>query len=563
MALLVLGLTAILAAAYVIYGRILGRYMRLDDNNPTPACRINDGMDYVPAKGGFLLGQHFSAIAAAAPIVGPIMAGMLFGWVPAVLWLVLGAILIGGVHDFMALAASIRHGASSIGQLVRQYISPFSQKSYLIFVWITLMYVIIAFADLTAHTFTQVSGETALGPGVVVSSFLYLAIGVVMGVTLRKSNLPLWAATAIFLPMVFVSIWLGTRLPASLIQALQGMPVKGWEVILLAYCFAASLIPVWLLLQPRGYLGGWFLYLVIGIGLIGVLFGGFTINYPAFDLKGGLSSFSTGKPLFPILFVTIACGACSGFHGIVASGTTSKQLRRESDVRLVGYGAMLLESLTAILALSTLMILAKGSELAKGDPDLVYANGIAGYLGLLGVDRHLALSFALLAFSTFIYDTLDVSTRLARYVVQELFSWKSFAGSVAATVASLAFPLIFLMLAKEKGYKIAWPIFGTSNQLLAALTLLVVSVWLKKTGRNPVLTLVPMVFIMAVTLASLGLQIRPLIVWLTRHGELKATDLVSGIVGTILLALTVCLMFDAIASLRRVPKLAEAAATSS
>jgi len=563
MALLVLGLTAILAAAYVIYGRFLGRYMRLDDNNPTPACRINDGIDYVPAKGGFLLGQHFSAIAAAAPIVGPIMGGLLFGWVPAVLWLVLGAILIGGVHDFMALAASVRHGASSIGELVKQYISPFSQKSYLIFVWITLMYVIIAFADLTAHTFTQVAGETVLGPGVVVSSFLYLTIGVVMGVTLRKSSLPLWAATAIFLPMVFVSIWLGTHLPASVIETLQGMPVKGWEVVLLGYCFAASLIPVWLLLQPRGYLGGWFLYLVIGIGLIGVLFGGFPINYPAFDLKGGLSSFSTGKPLFPILFVTIACGACSGFHGIVASGTTSKQLRRESDARLVGYGAMLLESLTAILALSTLMILAKGSELAKGDPDLVYANGIASYLGLLGVDRQLALSFALLAFSTFIYDTLDVSTRLARYVVQELFSWKSFAGSIAATVASLAFPLVFLMLAKEKGYKVAWPIFGTSNQLLAALTLLVVSVWLRKTGRNPVPTLVPMVFIMAVTLASLGLQIKPLIMWLATHGELKATDLVSGIVGTVLLALTLCLVFDAIASFRRVPKLAEAAASSS
>jgi carbon starvation protein len=397
----------------------------------------------------------------------------------------------------------------------------------------------------------------------VVSSFLYLMIGIVMGVTLRKSSLPLWAATAIFLPMVFLSIWLGTRLPASVIQSLQSMPVKGWEVVLLGYCFAASLIPVWLLLQPRGYLGGWFLYLVIGIGLIGVLFGGFPINYPAFDLKEGLSSFSTGKPLFPILFVTIACGACSGFHGIVASGTTSKQLRRESDARLVGYGAMLLESLTAILALTTLMILAKGSELAKGDPDLVYANGIASYLGLLGVDRQLALSFALLAFSTFIYDTLDVSTRLARYVVQELFSWKSFAGSIAATVASLAFPLIFLMLAKEKGYKVAWPIFGTSNQLLAALTLLVVSVWLRKTGRSPVLTLVPMVFIMAVTLASLGLQIRPLIMWLTKHGELKATDLVSGIVGTVLLALTLCLVFDAIASFRRVPKLAEAAASSS
>ncbi len=219
------------------------------------------------------------------------------------------------------------------------------------------------------------------------------------------------------------------------------------------------------------------LYLTIIIGLMGSLFGGFKIQYPAWNVSG-LHSLSGGKLLFPFLFITIACGACSGFHAIVCSGTTSRQLNKESDARPIGYGAMLMEGLVAVLALATVMMLPKGSKDLMTDPNLIYAQGLAKYLGLLGIGFNIAFPFALLAFSTFVYDTLDVSTRLARYILQELTGLKGFLGSLVATLVSLGVPLVFLLLTKEKAYLVAWPIFGTSNQMLASLTLLVISVWL-------------------------------------------------------------------------------------
>jgi carbon starvation protein len=535
-----------LAAGYFLYGRFVVRGFGLDDSRPTPACEINDGVDYVPARASMLLGQHFSAIAAAGPIVGPILAGLWFGWLPAALWIVLGAIFIGGVHDFSSLAASVRHKAGSMGEIVRQHMSPTAHKLFLTFVWLALVYVIIAFTDITAQTFKTVARDEAFGPGVAVSSILYLALGVLMGVLMRSGRLKLGAATAIFVPAVVAVIWLGTRLPASWEQTLAAVPVKGWEVALLVYCFVASLVPMWLLLQPRGYLGGWFLYLTIFVGLAGTLFGGYGIEYPAVNLDG-LKSVVNGKLVFPILFITVACGACSGFHGIVSGGTTSKQIQKESDARPVGYGAMILEAVVAILALATVMMLPKGDPMLKSDPNLIYANGLATYMGLVGVKYSLALAFALLAFSTFVYDTLDVSTRLARYILQELLGWRSRTGSVVATFVTLLLPLIFLMLTKEKGYLVAWPIFGTSNQLLASLTLLAISVWLAKTGRHALVTLVPMVFMLGMTIWALVLQVRPLwsAVIAGQAGAMKPDALISGIVGSVLLALTAWLAVEA------------------
>jgi len=292
----------------------------------------------------------------------------------------------------------------------------------------------------------------------------------VMGILLYRFHWKVGKATLVFLPVVMLIIWAGPHLPASMLNFLASVPVKGWDVVLLGYCFLAAVIPVWLLLQPRGYLGGWLLYLVIAAGLGGALFGRIPLAYPALNLQG-LASALNGKPLLPLLFITIACGACSGFHGIVASGTTSKQLARERDARPVGYGAMLLEALVAVLALATVMALAPGSPALKEDPNLIYARGIARYLGLAGISPVLALSFALLAFSTFVYDTLDVCTRLARYILQEFTGLKGRSGGWLATAATLVLPLLFLLSTKEKGYLVAWPIFGSSNQLLAALTL--------------------------------------------------------------------------------------------
>jgi carbon starvation protein len=548
----VLGSIAILLIAYLTYGRFLSRYLGLDDSRPTPACQINDGVDYVPAKAGLLLGQHFSAIAAAGPIVGPILAGIWFGWAPALLWIIIGSIFIGGVHDFTSLVASIRHKGASIGEIVRRNMSRTSYVLFLVFVWLCLEYVIIAFADLTAQTFRTVQSDQAYGPGVAASSVLYIIASMALGILLYKFRLKLWIATLIFLPIVLFIVWIGPLLPAPVLSTLAGVGTKQWDMILLVYCFFASIIPMWLLLQPRGFLGGWLLYLTIAVGLIGALFGGFHVQYPAFNMGADFRSILNGKLVFPILFITIACGACSGFHGIVSSGTTSKQLAKETDARVVGYGAMLLEALVGVLALATVMILPVGDKMLKTDPNLIYANGLASYLGLVGVAFSIAFPFALLAFSTFVYDTLDVCTRLSRYILQELLGIQSLAGGILATIVSLILPAVFLLLTQEKGYMVAWPIFGTSNQLLASLILLAVSVWLIKSGKNALPAILPMIFMLTVTLWSLALLVWPFIrrapAWI--GGEtLKPDTIISGVVGVILFVLTLWLIGETVRTL--------------
>lgn len=549
----VLGAIFIFIIAYLFYGRFLVREMELDNSRKTPAEEINDGVDFVPAKPSLLLGQHFSAIAAAGPIVGPILAGIWFGWLPALLWIVFGAIFIGGVHDFSSLVVSVKNKAASIGEIVKQNMSRTSHILFLTFVWFALIYVIIAFTDITAHTFKTVMQEMAFGPGVAASSILYLLLGLLMGVLLYKFKMKLWLATIIFLPLVLFVVWLGPRLPAQLLNFFGNISVKQWDVFLLIYCFLASVIPVWLLLQPRGYLGGWLLYLVVIIGLIGALFGGFKIEYPAFNTVG-LKSLVNGKLIFPLLFITVACGACSGFHGIVSSGTTSKQLAKESDARIIGYGAMLMEGVVAVLALATLMRLPAGVEALKTDPNIVYADGLARYLGLVGVSFNVAFPFALLAFSTFVYDTLDVCTRLARYIFQELIGWQTKAGIFFSGIITLLLPFLFLIFTEEKGYLVAWPIFGTSNQLLASLILLAVSVWLIKNGKKAIYVILPMIFMLVMTLWSLILQILPFFNVLSGRIPGKPDILISGICGIILFALSGLLVWEAVRVLMIEPK---------
>ncbi len=547
--LIVLSVIVIFFLAYRFYGKFLVREAELDDSRRTPAEEINDGVDFVPAKPSLLLGQHFSAIAAAGPIVGPILAGIWFGWLPTLLWVIFGAIFIGGVHDFTSLVVSVRHKAASIGEIVKRDMSRTSHILFLIFVWFALIYVIIAFTDITAHTFKTVMQEMVFGPGVAASSILYLVLGVLMGILLAKFKVKLWIATVIFLPLVLLVIWLGPHLPASILNLLGSISVKQWDILLLVYCFIASVVPVWLLLQPRGYLGGWLLYLVVIIGLIGALFGGFKIEYPALNTVG-LKSLVNGKLIFPILFITVACGACSGFHGIVSSGTTSKQLAKESDARIIGYGAMLMEGLVAVLALATLMRLPRGAEALKNDPNIIYADGLARYLGLVGVNFNIAFPFALLAFSTFVYDTLDVCTRLARYIFQELVGWqKSKTGFFFSSIITLFLPLLFLIFTKEKGYLVAWSIFGTSNQLLASLILLAISVWLIKSGKKAIYAILPMVFMLVMTLWSLVLQILPFLNSLFTGAAVRPDALISGICGIVLFILSILLVFEAVKGL--------------
>jgi len=504
LALLALAFLALLVSAYRLYGGWIARKFDLDDGRPTPAHTRSDGVDYVPTRRGYLFAQHFSAIAAAGPIAGPILACQAFGWGPCLAWIAFGVVLIGSVHDFSALAASVRHGGLSIAEITRGALGPRAGRAIMAFIWIALVYVIVAFADITAGTFVVGTeelraGSVAFHPGgaVAAASVLYLLLSIVLGLVERYLAPPLWLATAIFVPATFGVCWLGTTVSTWLVAG-----HATWAVWILVYCAVGSLLPVWALLQPRGYLGGYVLYVALALGVVGVLFGGYEIRQPFFKTwdAGGLAG-----GLFPFLFVTIACGACSGFHGLVCSGTTSKQIDRESDCRAVGYGAMLCEGFVALIALVTIMIVAPGATEGLS-PGTIYGNGVGGFLTLLIGEEHraFAVTFGAMAFSTFVFDTLDVSTRLGRDLLQELFGWQGRSGAVVATLATVA-PAIYFVTASERGaWTKFWTLFGASNQLLAALTLLVLTVWLRRQGKGALFTLLPMLFVVAITVWALG-----------------------------------------------------------
>lgn len=502
----------LLVAGYFTYGLFISRILRLDNRRATPACTLRDDVDFVPTRKWYLFSQHLSAIAAAGPVVGPILAGMWFGWLPAFLWIIFGGIFIGGVHDLASLVASVRHQGRSIAEVVRVHMSRRAYVLFLLFLWCSLVYSITAFTDITAGTF--VSGSE--GPQVASSSMMYLSLAVVMGVVLRKTTLSLGIATLLFIPGVFLCIYLGQFFPLQL-PAFGGIePRAGWNVVLLSYCLVAAVVPVWLLLQPRGYLGGFFFTATAAVSFIGILVGTFTqqylVRYPFFTqwvAPGGL-------PLLPVLFTTIACGACSGFHAIVASGTTSKQIAKETDTRLIGYGGMLMESFVALIALGTVAILTNPQARALGDPNQIYANGIATFLGALGLERSFALNFALLAFATFVYDTLDVATRLGRYIFQELIGWRGRFSNLVATLATLLLPFFFVTrkVVDANGlavpaWKVFWTVFGSSNQLLAALVLLAIAAWLFKERARVAVVLVPAVCMLIIAVTSLYCIVRP------------------------------------------------------
>lgn len=498
---IVLPCAVILTIAYFTYGRLLSHLFQLDPNRQTPAEKLNDGLDYEPISASSLLPQHFSAIAAAGPIVGPIVAGLTFGWLPALIWILVGSIFIGGVHDMSALVASIRHKATSIAMVVKQHMSQLSYTLFLAFIWIALVYIIVAFTDVTAGSFIAAANPEAgnvSGGAIASSSLLYLILPIVMGLLMKFCKMPLWLATVVFVPLVGVAIWVGQFMPlevGKLLSISPGNARKVWDVALLAYCLVAGMVPVWMLLQPRGHLGGYFLYAALGAGAIGLAFGGVPVQYPAFlgftvdkatvEKVGGINT------LFPALFIMIACGACSGFHSLIASGTTSKQLKRETDARSIGYGAMLMEAMVAIISLCCVMMFAQGAkELDPNKPNWIYAQGIGKFMQVISTNpgfTTFAISFGLMAFTTFVYDTLDVCTRLGRYILQELTGQHNFFGMFFGTALTAGAPLFFLLRHDSNApvpvWRMFWNLFGASNQLLAALTLLGVTVWLWRTRQ--------------------------------------------------------------------------------
>jgi carbon starvation protein len=505
------GGTLILVLAYFIYGKFISKKVfELDDSRVVPSVEMEDGVDYVPADAKYLAGQHFSAIAAAGPVTGPVIAGITFGWLPTLIWILIGTIFIGGVHDMGSLVASIRHKASGIADTMKNYVSKRVWILFNVFIFFTLVMIIVAFTDITTSAFVNTielaDGAVVGGGATATSSILYLLLPIMMGFTLKFTKMKLSVATAIFLPLVAVSIWIGQYIPFNL-QDTLGLATpkdaqKIWNVIIIAYCFIAGIVPVWALLQPRGHLGGYFLYATLIVSFIGILFGGFDTQYPAWTHAFSDDNFWT--PMFPMLFITVACGACSGFHSLVSSGTTSKQLARESDAKPIGYGMMLAEAVVAMIALSTVMILPQGDAILSKSPNFVYANGLGSFMGLIGLGKAFGISFGLMAFTTFVYDTLDVCTRLGRYIVQELTGLKGWSGRITSALLIGGIPLILMSinLTDPAGKPIAiwslfWKTFGSSNQLLAALALIGITVWLQRTAKNRkawFVTIIPSIF---------------------------------------------------------------------
>jgi carbon starvation protein len=534
-----------LVFGYLAYGRWIARQFRLDDARETPANAVNDGEDFVPTKPFYLFGQHFSAIAAAGPIAGPIIACQAFGWLPCLLWIALGVVLIGAVHDFSTLASSVRHGARSIAEIAREKLGHGAGRAMMAFIWIALIYVIVAFTDITAGTFVAGTEELAgvgnfnAGGAVAFASIMYLGLSILLGLVERYLKPPLWLSTVIFVPATFALSFIGTKFSTLFL-----LDHTSWAVLILLYCIVGSLVPVWALLQPRGYLGGFVLYAAIAVGVIGIFFGGYTIQQPTFkswDIGG-----MTGM-LFPFLFVTIACGACSGFHGLVCSGTTSKQIDKESHTKSVGYGAMLAEGFVAFIALVTIMIIT--AEAAKGvPPGKIYGNGIGEFLTLIIGRENLpiAITFGAMAFSTFVFDTLDVSLRLGRYIVQELFGLRGKIGAIIGTLATIAVPFVCVLIAPKGSWNEFWTLFGASNQLLAALSLLSITAWLYQARQRIAFTLLPMLFVLAITLWALTSLV---------IGNFKASmgfdvKFINGVASLALILLAIYLVVTAIVKLR-------------
>ena len=537
--LVVVGCALFLVVGYLTYGKFLAKKVfELNDNNPVPSQEMNDGVDYVPAKKGMLMGQHFSAIAAAGPVNGPILAAVMFGWVPALVWVLLGSIFIGGVHDMGSLVASVRHKAKSISEVVRENVSPRAWLLFMVFIWITLVYVIVAFTDITASSFvgniTLENGDVVAGAAIASSSLMYLILPLLMGLLMKFTRLKEGIAVAIFLPLVGVAIWAGKYIPLALPIADPVLGQKVWGVIILVYCLIAAMVPMWLLLQPRGALGGYFLYVALIVAAIGVVFGGYEINYPAFiniAADGNLQN-----NVFPILFITIACGACSGFHALVSSGTSSKQLYKETDAKAVGYGAMLLEGMVAVVSIVCVMILASDSDMLSKAPNFIYASGIGSFMELIGIPSVFGISFGLMAFTTFVYDTLDVCTRLGRYIIEELTGWKDIKGKILGTALTAGVPIFFIFqtMTDANGnvipaWKTFWNTFGASNQLLAALALVGVTIWLynKRPGSKVwLVTLLPAIFMFVMSNWALLISIYEGWVLKTGHPAIPVVSLV-------------------------------------
>ncbi len=519
---LVLISVAILVCGYIFYGRWLCKQWGVGETKEqTPAHTMADGVDYVPAKAPVLMGHHFSSIAGAGPITGPINAA-LFGWVPVVLWILVGGIFFGGVHDFGALFASLRHKGQSIGEVISANMSKRAKRLFLIFAYLTLLLVVAAFASIVASTFGAKFDEagvldkaaSASNASVAMVSLLFILIAIVFGFAVYRRNMSMGVSTVLGIAAIVVIMAIGMNFHPIYLST------NTWMIIVGIYIAIASVAPVWILLQPRDYLSSFLLYAMLAIAFIGVVGAHPNIDPELFPAFAGFAVDNGNgvQYLFPILFTTVACGAISGFHSLVSSGTTSKQLDKESDAKPIAYGGMLLECVLAVLTVCAIAY-ARQTGHTAGATD-IFAGGIAAMVaaipGLAGLENIL-YTLLILTYSAFCLTSLDTATRLARFMFQEFWLEpgqtpadvkegykKLLVNPYFATIITVVIGILLGMT----GYAKIWGLFGSANQLLAGLGLLAVAAWLGNIGRNNKMFLFPMAFMMVVTIASLIITVK-------------------------------------------------------
>ena len=501
----------VLGGAYLLYGRYLQNKWGIDPKAKTPAYELEDGVDYVPADTNVVFGHQFASIAGAGPINGPIQAAI-FGWLPVMLWILIGGVFFGAVQDFAAMYASVKNKGRTIGYIIEEYIGKLGKKLFLLFCWLFCILVIAAFADVVAGTFNGftadeagvISKVTANG-AVATTSMLFILEAVVLGMILKYAKLNKWVNTAIAIVMLVAAVALGLKFPLYLDRGI-------WHIIIFAYVMVACVVPVWALLQPRDYLNSYLLIFMILGAVVGVFVANPSCNLEAFN------GFNVdGQYLFPILFVTIACGAVSGFHSLVSSGTASKQIKSEKSMLPVSYGAMLMESMLAIIALIAVASFGKGEAAAQGlkTQPQIFAGAIANFLSVAGLPHDLVFTLINLAVSAFALTSLDSVARVGRLSFQEFFidddvdekNMSPFLKVVTNKYFATAITLVLAYLLAKVGYAEIWPLFGSANQLLSVLALVACAVLLKKTKRQGAMLWIPMVFMMAVTFTALGMTI--------------------------------------------------------
>ena len=559
---------AVLVCGYIFYGGWLCKQWGVGESNqPTPAHRMEDGVDYVPAKAPVLMGHHFSSIAGAGPITGPIGAAM-FGWLPVTLWVLIGGIFFGGAHDFGALFASIRHDGQSIGEVISANMSRRAKRLFIIFSYLTLILVVAAFASIVASTFGATVDEATGAIDVAASgtqasvamvSVLFILIAIVFGFCVYRRNVPMSIASVVGVIAIVVIMAVGMNFHPIYLTT------KTWMIIVGIYIAVASVTPVWILLQPRDYLSSFLLYAMMAVALVGVVLSHAQLG--GADGLPAVTSFAVDNGngvqyMFPVLFTTVACGAISGFHSLVSSGTTSKQLDKETDAKPIAYGGMLLECVLAVVTICAINFAYKynaaNPDSALTGATAIFGGGIANMYSMFGQHTvNVLRTLLVLTYSAFCLTSLDTATRLARFMFQEFWlepgqtpkdikeGWKKvMVNPYFATILTVVLGIILGMT----GYSKIWGLFGAANQLLAGIGLLAVATWLGNAGKNNKMFLLPMAFMIVVTIASLCLTIKNQ-VGLISAGTADWGAYAQSILGVLLIILAVILVIEGIQTL--------------